>query len=75
MKNGWSLERKARQAALIKTWRPWEKSTGPRSEAGKSVSSQNGLKRDPKYRQLDVIRRQVHDLMRDAVTLQKVLSK
>jgi len=28
-----------RQAELIRTWRPWEKSTGPRSEAGKAVSS------------------------------------
>ena len=41
MVNGWSLERRARQAALIKTWRPWERSTGPTSEAGKAQVAKN----------------------------------
>ena len=29
MGNGWTPERQARQAVLIRTWRPWEQSTGP----------------------------------------------
>ena len=33
MANGWSPERQARQAKLIRQWRPWEKSTGPRTQA------------------------------------------
>lgn len=41
MANGWTPERKARQAELIRQWRPWEKSTGPRTSAGKRVSSRN----------------------------------
>ncbi len=42
--NGWTLERRARQAALIRTWKPWEKSTGPITDEGKAASSLNYLK-------------------------------
>ena len=41
MANGWTLERRARQAALIRTWSPWDKSTGPTTEAGKASASRN----------------------------------
>ena len=41
MANGWTLERSARQAALIKTWQPWKGSTGPKSKSGKAMSSRN----------------------------------
>ena len=44
MSNGWTEERKARQREMIRTWRPWEKSTGPRTETGKQVSSRNAVK-------------------------------
>jgi len=43
MANGWTPERRARQAELIRSWRPWEHSTGPRTEAGKVVASQNAV--------------------------------
>ena len=43
MKSGWTPERKARQAALIRTWRPWERSTGPHSPEGKAVSASNAF--------------------------------
>ena len=39
--NGWTPERRARQAALIRTWKPWERSTGPRTAHGKAKSSGN----------------------------------
>src|SRR5690348_6690406 len=39
--NGWTPERKARQARLIRNWRPWEHSTGPKTEAGKERSKKN----------------------------------
>ena len=35
MVNGWSLERRAKQAELIRLWKPWAKSTGPKSPEGK----------------------------------------
>lgn len=44
MANGWSLERRARQSALIRQWRPWEKATGPKSEEGKRRSAMRGFK-------------------------------
>ena len=44
MANGWTPERKARQAALIRTWSPWNRSTGPRTDAGKAKSSRNADK-------------------------------
>ena len=36
MGNGWTPQRRARQAALIKTWKPWQQATGPMTEAGKA---------------------------------------
>ena len=44
MANGWTPERRERQAKLIQQWRPWEKSTGPRTQAGKEKISQNAYK-------------------------------
>jgi 1,2-phenylacetyl-CoA epoxidase catalytic subunit len=44
MSNGWTPERKARQAALIRTWKPWAKFTGPRTEEGKARAARNGDK-------------------------------
>ncbi len=42
MVNGWTLERRKRQAELIRQWAPWAKSTGPKSEEGKAAVSRNG---------------------------------
>jgi len=44
MATGWTPERRARQGELIRQWRPWEKSTGPKTEAGKRAVSQNAYK-------------------------------
>ena len=44
MASGWTTERRARQALLIRTWRPWEKSTGPRTDEGKARASRNAFK-------------------------------
>jgi hypothetical protein len=44
MASSWTPERKARQAALIGTWRPWERSTGPRTPDGKAKASRNAYK-------------------------------
>ncbi|NBW68315.1 MAG: hypothetical protein EBR47_06425 [Betaproteobacteria bacterium] len=37
-------EHRALRAQLIQQWKPWEHSTGPRSEAGKAKVSQNAFK-------------------------------
>jgi hypothetical protein len=39
--NGRSDARRARQALLIHSWRPWRSSTGPKTAAGKAASSRN----------------------------------
>lgn len=44
MANRWSPERRARQALLIRTWHPWERSTGPRTDEGKARAARNGFK-------------------------------
>jgi len=44
MANGWTPERRARQAELIRNWKPWECSTGPTSPAGKATASRNAFK-------------------------------
>ena len=44
MANGWTAARKARQRVLIRNWRPWENSTGPKSEEGKVRSAMRGFK-------------------------------
>ena len=41
MVNGWTQERRQRQAKLIQQWKPWEQSTGPRTLAGKCRASRN----------------------------------
>jgi hypothetical protein len=40
----WTPERRARQAALIRRWRPWEHSTGPRTTKDKARISMNAYK-------------------------------
>lgn len=41
--SGWTPERQAKQAEAIQRWKPWEKSTGPRTAEGKARSSKNGF--------------------------------
>ncbi|OQW85758.1 MAG: hypothetical protein BWK72_20715 [Rhodoferax ferrireducens] len=44
MATTWTLERRQRQAEAIRQWRPWERSTGPRSQEGMSLVSRNAFK-------------------------------
>jgi hypothetical protein len=44
MATDWTPERRAQQAERIRQSRPWEKSTGPRTEAGKARSARNADK-------------------------------
>ena len=37
-------EHRALRAALIRRWRPWEQSTGPKSPEGKERSAMRGFK-------------------------------
>lgn len=44
MANGWTPERKAAAAALIRERKPWNRSTGPRTAEGKARASRNAFK-------------------------------
>jgi hypothetical protein len=41
---GWNDARKAKQRVAIHRWRPWENSSGPKSEAGKQAVGRNAIK-------------------------------
>jgi hypothetical protein len=58
MANGWTPERRARQAELIRSWRPWERSTGPRTVEGMAISAANRKKA------LDAARQAVQDAIK-----------
>src|SRR5262245_57535893 len=41
---GWTPERRARQARLIRLWQPWRRATGPRTAAGKARCAMNATR-------------------------------
>ncbi len=57
-------EHRARQAELIRAWKPWEQSTGPRTPAGKAVSANNGFK-GGRGAELRELRRAVNKMLKD----------
>ena len=44
MANGWTAERRQRQAEMIRNWQPWQNSTGAKTAVGKAISSGNAFK-------------------------------
>lgn len=52
MNNGWTPDRKTRQAKAIQRWKPWQRATGPKSPQGKAIVSRNAFKgaRRPTFR-------------------------
>ncbi len=40
----WTDEERLKQALLIKSWKPWEKSTGAKTSTGKTISKMNAYK-------------------------------
>lgn len=64
MANGWTRERQERQAELIRQWRPWKKSTGPRTRAGKATVARNAF-RGGTWRQLRDLARAMREQRRN----------
>ncbi len=42
--NGWTLARRKRQSKAIKQWKPWLRSTGPKTPDGKAITQKNAQK-------------------------------
>ncbi|RQZ40053.1 hypothetical protein DIE17_33180 [Burkholderia sp. Bp9099] len=64
MANGWTPERRAKQAEAIKRWKPWRQSTGPQTDEGKAVSSQNAVKHGLRAREWLAYQKRINDLLR-----------
>ena len=62
--NGWTPERRARQSALIRGWQPWRRSTGPKTDAGKTRCAMNALKHGYRSREHIELRRQAVRILR-----------
>ena len=75
MTNGWTLERRQRQAELIQRWKPWQQSTGARSQEGKEISKMNALKHECYTASARAVLEQVQELLnRTAGGMQEYLS-
>ena len=44
MNNGWTPQRKAKQALAIQSWKPWTRATGPKTLEGKTTVARNAFK-------------------------------
>jgi hypothetical protein len=40
----WTQEQRLRQSEAIRRWKPWESSTGAKTDHGKAISSKNATK-------------------------------
>lgn len=70
MANGWTPERRARQSAAIRHWKPWERSTGPQTAHGKASASRNADK-GGKRLALRAELAQLRELMRELAAEQR----
>jgi hypothetical protein len=43
MMRKWTREERDKQSELIRGWKPWARSTGPKTSQGKTASSKNAL--------------------------------
>lgn len=65
MANGWTPERRLRQAELIQRWQPWKNSTGPRSKEGKRVVARNARKHGMRSAEWNAERRAINEALRE----------
>ena len=61
----WTPERRQRQAELIREWKPWAKSTGPKTNEGKSTVAGNAW-RGGHREQLRALSKMVNEELRQA---------
>ena len=62
----WTAEERKRQSELIRTWRPWERSTGPKTPAGKIACTLNPLRHGLRSAEFLAEAKRINKMMRDA---------
>ena len=72
MANGWTPERRARQAMLIRQWQPW-KLAGVKTPEGKARSSQNALKHGNKSAAAIAQRKMLNAMLRELRASEKAI--
>jgi hypothetical protein len=63
-KRNWSPEAREKARQRMMSVRPWEKSTGPRTEEGKAKSSQNNFKHGRRSRTMTEVNRVITEVKR-----------
>ncbi len=69
MARRWTQEQKDRQSALIRSWKPWTRSTGPRTATGKAEASRN------RQKALEKARKEVADARKALTEAQDALER
>ena len=60
----WTLEERLKQSKAIRSWRPWERSTGAKTAHGKAISSKNATKTGDSVYVRDLIK-QMNKILRE----------
>lgn len=69
----WTQEERQRQAVLIHGWKPWKRSTGPKSEDGKATASGNAMKHGMRSAEWAAEKKLLNEMMRDFQNAAKVV--
>lgn len=56
MARQWTEEERRKQSEAIKRWKPWKKSTGPRTKEGKEESKMNAFKHGGYMYEMEVLK-------------------
>jgi hypothetical protein len=71
MARNWSPEEREKHAAAMREWKPWKKSTGPKTPEGKAVSAQNAEKSGLYSAEMQLLK----ELMREQKRILKLLTR